>query len=141
MADSETFYAGAERRIEYFALVAGAVGAVLAAILWSGLAALGVASGAALSWINFRWMKQGIGVLARLARAQEGAEKIRVPKSVYARFLGRYALLALAAYAILIWLRVPVVSLLAGFGAVVVAALAEAAGQLFRTDRVPHANS
>jgi hypothetical protein len=141
MARDNAFYAAAERRIEYFALALGAAGAIFAGIHWGVRAAGGVAAGAALSWLNFRWMKQGVAVLARLSKAQEGAEKVCVPQSVYARFLGRYALLALAAYVILVWLRVPVVSLLAGFGAVVVAALAEAAGQLFRSDRIPHANS
>jgi hypothetical protein len=141
MARDSTFYAAAERRIEYFAVALGAAGAIFAAIFWGGRAAAGVASGAALSWLNFRWMKQGVGALARLSRAQEGAEKVRAPKGVYARFLGRYALLALAAYVILVWLRVPVASLLAGFGAVAIAALAEAAGQLFRSERIPHANS
>jgi hypothetical protein len=141
MEGDDALYAAGERRIEYWALAVGATGAVCAVIFWSALAGAGVAAGAVLSWINFRWLKQGVAALARLSRAQEGAPKVRVPISVYARFLGRYALLALAAYAILVWIRVPMASLLAGFGAVVVAVLAEAVRQIFRGSRIPHANS
>lgn len=141
MAADEGFYAAAERRIEYFTLVVGAAGTLGAGILWGVSAAVGFATGAALSWLNFRWMKQGIGTLARLSTAQEGAEKIRVPPSVYFKFLGRYALLILAAYVILRGFKLVIVSVLAGLFAVVAAVLVEMIGQLFRSGPVPHVDS
>jgi len=141
MTASETFYARAERRIEFFALSLGAAGALCAGLIWGIRIGTGVAGGAAISWVNFRWMKQGIGTLARLSRAQEGAEKVRVPPSVYFKFIGRYALLFAGAYVILTYLSLPPASLLAGFASVFVGALIEVAGQLFRAGHVPHADS
>jgi small-conductance mechanosensitive channel len=138
MAADEAYYAAAERRIEYVTLGLGAAGAICAAILWSPRAAAGVAAGAVLAWLNYRWLKLGVGALAHLSKAQEGAAKVRVPASVYFKFMGRYALLILAAYVILTRLGVPVASLLAGFGAVVAAVLAEVVAQLFQ---IPHTNS
>jgi hypothetical protein len=139
MATDESFYAAAERRIEYFTLAIGAIGALVAAVSWSRKAGLSVAAGAALSWLNYRWMKQGIAALARLSTAQESAEKARVPSSVYVKFLGRYALLIVVAYVILRGFSLPAASFIVGLFAVVAAALAEMVGQLFRTGPAPRA--
>jgi hypothetical protein len=131
------YYAAAERRIEYVALTIGAVGSVVAVIFWSGRAAVGVAVGGLLSWLNYRWIKQGVAALASLSKAQQGADKVRVPPTVYVKFIGRYVLLILSAYVILTRFSVPAASLLAGFGAVVVAALVEAIVQLLQTPKIP----
>jgi hypothetical protein len=141
MAEDESFYAAAERRIEYFTLAIGAVAAVAAIVHWNVKAGTGVAAGAALSWINYRWMKQGIAALARLSTAQAGAEKPRVPATVYLKFLGRYALLIVAAYAILRGFSLPATSFIAGLFAVVAAVLVEMIGQLFRSGPQPRADS
>ncbi|HXW63271.1 MAG TPA: ATP synthase subunit I [Candidatus Acidoferrales bacterium] len=135
MATNESYYAVAERRIEYVTLGIGAAGTILA--FWGeGLrAGAGVAIGAALAWLNYRWLKQGVGALASLAKAQEGARKVRVPPSVYFKFMGRYVLLILAAYVILTRFHVPAASLLAGFGALVLAVLGEIVWQLLGTNR------
>jgi hypothetical protein len=140
MADEE-FYAAAERRIEYLTIFLGVAAGICAGALWGSWIGVGVAVGALLSWINFRWMKQGVGALARLSKAQEGTEKARVPKSIYFKFAGRYILLVLAAYVTLKYLNLPVISLLAGFGAVGVAALVEVVWQLFRSTEIPYTNS
>ncbi len=137
MAD-DAYYAAAERRIEYITLGLGAAGTICAAVVWNTHAGAGVATGAILAWLNYRWLKLGVGALARLSKSQQGAEKVYVPRSVYFKFIGRYVLLIVAAYVILTRFGVPVASLLAGFGAVVVAALVEVVAQLFR---IPHANS
>ena len=60
-------------------------------------------------------MKQGVDTLARLSTAQAGTQRAQVPAGVYLKFLGRYALLIVAAYAILRAFKPPVASLLAGF--------------------------
>jgi len=137
----EAFYAAAERRIEYLTLAIGAAGVVCALIFWDIRAGAGVAIGAAVSWINFRWMKQGVNTLVRLSTAQEGAEKVRVPKTAYLKFLGRYALLVLVAYVILHSFKIVITSVLAGFFAVVAAVLVEMTGQLFRSRNLPHSDS
>jgi len=135
VAANESYYAAAERRIEYVTLAIGAAATIAAAVFWSMYAAAGIAVGAVLGWLNYRWLKQGVGALAGLAKAQQGAEKVRVPRSVYVKFIGRYVLLIIVAYVILTRLKVPVESLLAGFGALVVAVLGEIIWQLFGTNK------
>ena len=135
MAANENYYAVAERRIEYLTLAVGAAAAVAAVVFWSVRAAAGIAVGAILGWLNYRWLKQGVGALTALAKAQQGAAKVRIPRSVYFKFIGRYVLLILVAYVILTRLRVPVESLLAGFGALVIAVLGEIIWQLFGTNK------
>jgi uncharacterized membrane protein YvlD (DUF360 family) len=141
MAADEAFYAAAERRIDFLTLGIGAAGAVCAGMLWGGRAGGGLAAGAALSWINFRWMKQGVNALARLSTAQQGVEKVRVPRRVYWKFIGRYALLIVGAYVILRLFRLPLASLMGGLFAVVAAMLLEMIGQLFRNGRLPRSDS
>ena len=117
-------------------------GTAIAWFAWGGKATAGFASGAVLSWINYRWMKQGVGTLARLSVAQAGTQRAQVPVSVYFKFIGRYALLIVAAYAILRSIKPPAASLLAGFFTVIAAVLLEMVGQLFRTGPPgPHADS
>jgi small-conductance mechanosensitive channel len=141
IAADEAFYEAAERRIEYLALLIGATGTICAWIFWGVRTGAGVAVGAAISWINFRWMKQGVNTLVRLSTVQQGAENVRVPMSVYFKFLGRYVLLVLAAYAILHGFRLIITSVLAGFFAVVAAVLIEMLGQLFRARPQPRSGS
>ena len=141
MAADDAFYAAAERRIEYLALGIGVAGAVITWFVWGGRAAAGFASGAVLSSINYRWMKQGVGTLARLSAAQAGSQRAQVPASVYLKFVGRYALLIVAAYAILRCFKPPAASLLAGFFTIIAAVLVEMVGQLFRSGPPPRADS
>ncbi|HUO35031.1 MAG TPA: ATP synthase subunit I [Candidatus Acidoferrum sp.] len=140
-AEADAYYAAAERRIEILTPVIGAVGALVAAFVWGHRHGEAVAAGAVISWLNFRWMKQGVNALGSLATPQEGAEKIRVPKTTYIKFMGRYALLVLGAYVILHYFGLPALSLLAGFLAVAVAVLAEMIGLLFRSVPEPRAGS
>jgi hypothetical protein len=141
MAADDAFYAEAERRIEYLALAIGAAGIAVIPFVWSGKAAAGFASGALLSWINYRWMKQGVATLTRLSVDQSGAEKAQVPPAVYLKFIGRYALLIVATYAILWSFKPPAASLLAGFFTVIAAVLLEMVGLLFRGSAPPSADS
>lgn len=141
MAEDESFYAAAERRIEHFTLAIGAIASIATGTFWNLKAGAGVAAGALLSWINYRWLKQGINALARLSTEQAGAEKPRVPASVYLKFLGRYALLIVAAYAILRCFSLPAPSFMAGLFAVVAAVLVEMTVQLFRSGPQPRADS
>ena len=141
MAAGDEFYAASERRIEYLTAAIGAASTILTLIFLNARAAVAVACGAALSWINYWWLKQGVSALARLSTAQSGAEKTRVPASVYWKFLGRYALLISAAYAILRYFKLPAAALLAGLFAVIAAVIVELIGQLFRSGTMPRADS
>jgi hypothetical protein len=141
MAGDEEFYSAAERRIEWLIAGIGAAATAATWFVWGGRAAAGLAAGAILSWVNYRWMKQGVNTLARLSTAQVGTQSAQVPSSVYLKFLGRYALLIVAAYVILRVFRPPLASLLAGFFSVVAAVLVEMVGQLWRRSPPPDANS
>ena len=114
-----------ERRIELFILLCGAAIALVAGLRWGLRAAEGAVIGAALCWLNFRWLRQGAAGLIRLGLAQAGAENVRVPRRVHAKFFGRLILLVLVVYAILVWLRLPVVAVLCGLTAVLPAILIE----------------
>ena len=106
------------RRIEALILLIGAVASLIAAIVWGRRPAAGTALGAALCWLNFRWLRQGADGVIKLGLAQAGAENVRVPRSTHAKFLGRLGLLLIAVYAILVWLRLPAVAVVCGLTAV-----------------------
>jgi hypothetical protein len=141
MLNDDAFYAAAERRIEYLTVAIGVIASIAVAIHWGAKSGAGLAVGAALSWINYRWMKQGVNALAKLSTAQAGEEKARVPPSVYFKFIGRYALLIVAAYVILRGFSLPAASVLAGFFVAVAAVIVELIGQLFRGGPLPRAQS
>jgi hypothetical protein len=122
---NDSDYAAIERRIEWF--IAGLGGAITigAAVGWGLRAAAGAAVGTALCWLNFRWLRQGAAGVIRLGLMQAGAEEVRIPKKVHAKFFGRLALLLLAAYAILVLFRLPAVAFLCGVVAVAPAIVLE----------------
>lgn len=101
MALSEQFYEAVERRIEWLTLVVGGMGAFISGWKWGWRAGLGFVIGAILSWLNFRWLDQGLGALLRAAANPSTASGTLVPRWIYARFLGRMALLVCALYVIL----------------------------------------
>lgn len=135
MRADELFYRAAERRIEYFAVGLGVAATAFAAPMWGARAAAGVGAGALLSWLNFRWLKQGVAALVTVSTAQAGAEEVRVPKRVYLKFLGRYASLIVVAYVILRGSSVPALALLSGLLAIVAAVLVELVYELSRGSR------
>lgn len=68
---------------------------LLAALAWgfhSSGAALSVVAGSAISFINFRWLKQAVNFIA----ARGGTD--RVGKRVALQYAGRYALIGLLLY-------------------------------------------
>jgi hypothetical protein len=125
-------YRGAERRIERLTLALGILGVMFTLWRWGWRAALGLAVGAGLSWINFRWLKTGISTMADLANVRPGEQAAKVPRSVYVKFLGRFVLLLVAVYVILSRSLLPAAALLAGLFAVVAAVLAEIVYEIAR---------
>jgi hypothetical protein len=121
--EDDAAYRAAERRIEWLTLGLGAAAALYAGWRWSWAHAVGILVGTALAWINYRWLKQGVDALAKLSIAQEGAEKARVPKRVYFKFIGRYALIILVVCVIFFGSLLPPVSVLGGLFTLVAAAL------------------
>ena len=112
------YYAAAERRIWRLQLLLAALGTAGAWWLagWGGAA--GFAVGAAVSSVNFLWLKQAVDAVVE----KSGGRKQRL---LVAKFVGRYALIGLAAYGILRYTAWDIKALLAGLFLFVAAILAE----------------
>ncbi len=121
-----------ERRIQYFIVGIGIAIAIGAAAGWGIRAAEGAAAGAAVCWLNFIWLGRGATELIRLGTAQAGADVVRVPRTIHAKFFGRIVLLILAVYAILAWLHLPPVAFLCGLTTVLPAIVAELGYEIAR---------
>jgi hypothetical protein len=130
MAEAENFYAAAERRVERLTAIIGLAGAVLALALAGWLWAAGVALGAGITWLNFRWLKVGVNALVKASVTQANAERVRIPSSVYVKFFGRYALLLGVVYVILSRSVLPITALIGGLFAAVAAVVAEVLWEL-----------
>ncbi len=139
MAASEGFYQAAETRIERLTVGLGTAAALFAAIWWGSRAAAGVVLGAALAWVNFRWLKQGLAALAQLFTAKAGAQSVQVPRGIYVKFLGRFALLLAVVYVILSGTLFPAAAVLTGLFALVAAVLVELLYELLRGESLPDA--
>jgi len=113
-----------ERRISWLTLFIGLASALLVALLRDRLWGAGLAIGAVLSWLNFRWLRRGLDALVAASTAQAGKEKPAVPLLSYFGMLFRYGLIALAVYVIFIYLRVPLVSMIVGLCALGAATIA-----------------
>ena len=137
-AEEKRLLAGVEPRIFRTIWILAVVGTV-AFWLWKGAGwAGGFAVGAALSALSFQWMKTAISTIAdaiTVAAATASSEASHSPRSrsagAVARFVLRYALIALAGYVIF---RSSVLSLAAFFAGLFVgiaAVLVEVAYQVY----------
>jgi hypothetical protein len=132
-------YSAIERRLEKFLIGVGVAATIGAGIGWGLRTSEGAAAGAALCWLNFRWLRQGAAALIRLGQAMATHENPRVPPLVHIKFFGRLLLLLVVAYVILAWLRLPAIAFLCGLVAVVPAILIELAYELARGEHRWHA--
>jgi hypothetical protein len=118
-----------DRLIAALTLVIGFVVAVTVGFLHEWIWAGGITIGAALAWLNFRWLKQGVSALAAASVAQATQQSARVPFGSYFFAMFRYALIALSMYVIFKYLKVPILSMIVGLfalgAATVVACLYE----------------
>lgn len=112
------------RRAEQWTLVLGLAAGLFAAIYWGWRIGGGVAAGALLSWINLRWLKEGIVGLTGSSEAEENSSAKRAKRGVWLRFLGRYVLIAAGVCVILFGLHWPGIALVAGLFAAVAGVLA-----------------
>ncbi len=140
----EAFGASTLRRIDWLTIVLGGGGALWAAWYWGWRGGAGLALGAALSWINFRWLKSSVRAFGAAAVAPcrpaspdspgvatsggPPVRVVRVPLSAYLKFFGRFALLLGVVYVILTRSWLPVVPVIAGLFA---AAAATVVGLVF----------
>ena len=121
-----------ERRISWLTLLIGLVAGLLVALLSDRLWGAGLGIGAALAWLNFRWLRRGLDALVSVSTAQAGKEKPVVPMASYFSMLFRYGLIALAVYAIFIYLKVPLVSMVVGLCALGAATIAASVYEILR---------
>ena len=135
MPESDSIYNAAERRIEWLTLAFGLVGAALVGVVWGWRMGAGVALGAVLAWLNFRWLKQGVTTLVDVSAAQGDSAKGRVPRGTYLKFFGRFALLLLVVYVILSRSLLPAVAVFGGLFAVAAAVMIEVMWELVRGGR------
>src|SRR5215472_9671538 len=123
---SDSFYAAALPRIRNFMFVLGPIFTGAALARFGTRVAFGFLLGAVIAYLNFQWLKSGVSGLAdkvtNTGKSQSG-------KGIVARFLLRYALLGVAAYAILTSFPASLWGLFAGLflpvGAIVCEALYE----------------
>jgi hypothetical protein len=89
---TQDLFDGIDRRLDRSSLILTLLAMAIAAIFHSVRAALSIGAGALLSYINFHWLKQAVDFA--VAQVSETAPARRV----IARFVGRYALIALVLY-------------------------------------------
>jgi hypothetical protein len=123
-----------ESRISWLTLLIGFVAALLVALLRDRLWGAGLAIGAALAWLNFRWLRRGLDALVVASTAQAGKEKPAVPLLSYFAMLFRYGLIALAVYVIFAYLRVPLASMVVGLCALGAATFAASVYEIWHPD-------
>ena len=126
--DSDPFYTSALTRIRNFMLVLGPVFAAAAWIRFGPRAAVGLLLGCIIAFLNFQWLKSGV---SGLADRVTNTGKPRSGKGIIARFLLRYVLLGLAAYAILTSFPASLRGLFAGLFLPVGAIVCEAVYELY----------
>ncbi len=130
-AADERFHSGFSRRIQWLTLVIGGAAAFVVAIARTPRWGAGIAIGAVLAWINFRWLDQALGGLVMAATAQQGRAKPLVPLSLYAKFIARYLLIGISLYVTVTFFAVPVVACLLGLLALGAGATAAALFDVF----------
>lgn len=121
-----------ERRIAWLTLLIGFAAGGIVAVLRDPWWGAGLAIGAGLAWLNFRWLRQGLDALVAASTAQSGAEQPRVPVGAYFRALFRYALIGFSVYVIFKVLRVPLVSMVVGLCALGAATIAISVYEIWR---------
>jgi len=125
---TDAFYARALPRLRKFMLV---LGPVLTAAVWIAFgirSAAGFLLGCAIAYLNFEWLKSGV---SSLADRVTNTGKSQSSKGVIARFVLRYCLLGLAAYAILISFPASLRGLFAGLFLPVGAIVCEAVYEVY----------
>jgi hypothetical protein len=128
----DDFYSGAYARIIRFMLTLGIVATITVLVRFGMMVAAGLLVGCAIAVVNFYWLKRVVSALADRATATGERPS---SKGVALRFLLRYFLIALGAYAIFTISRDSLYGLLAGLFLPVGAILMEAAYELYAAVR------
>ena len=122
-ASSDDFYTRALDRVRRFMLVFGLAGVTTAFAFFGWRIGIGFVLGGAIAYANFHWLEKIVGGLGDLAAQQGGASTGR---RVFRRFMLRFALMAIMAFAILSVSRESLYGLFAGLFLPAAAMLCEA---------------
>ena len=120
------------RRIAWLILVLGFAAAVFVFFANSRRAGIGIAIGTFLSWLNFRWLDQSLGVVATVTTARAGTAQARTPASFYWKIGGRYVLIAAVIYVTVHYFAVPLLSELVGLLSLGAGAMVGSLYEVFR---------
>ena len=135
MTDPEFFGQSAQRRVEFLTLGLGVAAGIVLLFLRGWPEAAGLTLGACAAWANFRWLRRIVNWVARSAMARPGGEKAHIPKRIVWQMFGRYALLGLILYAMMLRFYWPALAFLCGLFALVAAVLLELIGELVFSGR------
>jgi small-conductance mechanosensitive channel len=124
-----------EARISQLTLLLGFLAAFPVAYFQGWRWGAGIFIGAALAWLSFRWLKQGLDALAEAAVAQANQKVALVPLTTYFKAIFRYGLIALAVYVIFTYLNVPVLSMVLGLCALGAATMVVSVHSILRPSR------
>ena len=124
----DKFYSGAYGRIVHFMLVLGVIATVAVWLRFGATVAAGFVVGCLIALVNFHWLKRVVSALSDRVTATGQRQS---SKGVVLRFLLRYFLIALAAYAIFKISSQSLYGLLAGLFLPVGAILMEAVYELY----------
>lgn len=120
-----------DRRLWRISLGLGIPACLAALILGGPDSGLGFLAGAALSWINFSWLKQGVDRLLESTRLEQSPPKRTVRAAIFKYFL-RYGLIGLSLYATFRFGILEVFGFFSGLLLVVAAVLIECVLQVIR---------
>jgi hypothetical protein len=121
------------RRIEYLTPSFGLACAVIAAFLRRWGWAEGLLVGAALGWLNFRWLKKGLAAFTSVAANAAAEKKSSGSPATSLSMMFRYALIGLAVYVSFKYLRVPLLSVASGLCALAVAIIAASVWEIVQS--------
>jgi hypothetical protein len=131
-AESAMFYGGAARRILWSIIVLTVVLVPLTWVRFGRVAAEGFFLGAAISYVNFRWLERAVNGLARAIVELQSPE--RGGRIVF-RFLIRYLLIAMVGYVTFVGWSGAFRGLLCGLCVPVAAMMGEAVYEGFSVSR------
>src|SRR5215510_3071823 len=123
---TDDWFEGLDRRLDRSSLIVTIIAVPIVFGVYSLKAAASVLAGSALSYINFRWLKQAVDFVVL-----QGAES-KVGRRVLARFVGRYALIGLSLYVTIRSSALDLVFVFAGLLVYIVAILIECVSEVGR---------
>ena len=123
---NDDIFEGLDRRLNRSALIVASIAVPVVFAVFSAKAALSVAAGGVLSYINFSWLKQAIDFIVKQGAQGRGGRGVAV------RFVGRYALIGVFLYVTIRSSALQLVFVFAGLLLYVIAILVECFSEVIR---------